>query len=58
MLRDLNQAFKEARKVEPSLRSIDYLEARKAGGSGAGNGSVTALVIQLIWLPLIAMLVK
>jgi hypothetical protein len=29
-LRELNQAFKEARKVEPSLRYIDYLEARKA----------------------------
>jgi hypothetical protein len=30
-LRDINRAFKEARKVDPSIRYVDYLEARKAG---------------------------
>ncbi len=30
-LRELNQAFKEARKLDPSIRYVDYLEARKAG---------------------------
>jgi hypothetical protein len=29
-LRDLNQAFKEARKADPSVRYVEYLEARKA----------------------------
>jgi hypothetical protein len=29
-LRELNAAFKEARKVDPSVRYVDYLEARKA----------------------------
>ena len=29
-LRDLNQAFKEARKVDPSIRYFDYIYARKA----------------------------
>lgn len=30
-LRELNQAFKEARKVDLSIRYVDYLEGRKAG---------------------------
>jgi hypothetical protein len=30
-LREINQAFKEARKVNPSIRYVDYFEARKAG---------------------------
>lgn len=30
-LRELNQAFKSARKVDPSLKYADYLDARKAG---------------------------
>jgi hypothetical protein len=29
-LREMNAAFKEARKVDPSVRYVDYLEARKA----------------------------
>jgi transposase len=29
-LREMNVAFKEARKVDPSVRYVDYLEARKA----------------------------
>jgi hypothetical protein len=29
-LRDLNQSFKEARKADPSVRYVEYLEARKA----------------------------
>jgi hypothetical protein len=29
-LRDLNQALKEVRKADPSVRYVDYLEARKA----------------------------
>jgi hypothetical protein len=29
-LRELNRSFKEARAVDPSIRYVDYLEARKA----------------------------
>jgi hypothetical protein len=29
-LREMNAAFKEVRKVDPSVRYVDYLEARKA----------------------------
>jgi hypothetical protein len=29
-LRELNAAFKKARKAEPSMRYVDYLEVRKA----------------------------
>jgi hypothetical protein len=29
-LHELNTAFKAARKADPSLRYVDYLEARKA----------------------------
>jgi hypothetical protein len=29
-LRDLNQSFKEARKADPSVRYVEYLEACKA----------------------------
>jgi hypothetical protein len=29
-LREFNRAFKEARAVDPSIRYVDYLEARKA----------------------------
>jgi hypothetical protein len=29
-LRDLNQAFKQARKADPSVRYVEYLEPRKA----------------------------
>jgi hypothetical protein len=29
--REFNAAFKEARKVDPSVRYVDYLEARKVG---------------------------
>jgi hypothetical protein len=29
-LRELNRAFKQARAVNPSVRYVDYLDARKA----------------------------
>jgi hypothetical protein len=48
-LRELNAAFKEARKVAPSRQSVDYLEALSgaAGSAGFELRSIAATAAEL-----------
>lgn len=44
-LKAFNRAFKDARKVDPTIRYFDYIHARKAAMGGAGAASDMLMTI-------------